>query len=226
SVSWQNVVSEQVTASGSTDTGSGLLGYQRETSTDGGTTWTAPVSASSLTVTAEGEKLVRFRSIDVSGQGSNWGSATMRIDRTAPDAPVVAGGSAAWQRAASVDVTASGTADTGGSGWDHYGYKVSTDGGSTWTPEATGALYTVNSEGTTLVKFRSYDLAGNASAWVTATVNLDNTAPTDPVVSGGSASWQNVASIILKAGGSTDGGSGLSGYQRQISTDGGVTWGA
>jgi hypothetical protein len=49
---------------------------------------------------------------------------------------------------------------------------------------------------------------------------VDTVAPTDPTVSGGSASWRSAASVPIRATGSSDGSSGLAGYQWRISTDG------
>ena len=178
-------------------------------------------------MTSQGETLVRFRSVDVSGRFSNWVMGIARIDHTAPVKPTLTGGSPAWQNVASVDVAASGTADTGGSGFDHLSYRTSTDGGTTWGPETPGTQVTVSSEGATLVQFRGCDLAGNVTPWVSASVNIDRADPTDPVVANSSTTWQSVASINLVASGSTDSpGSGIAHYERQVSTDGGATWGA
>jgi hypothetical protein len=221
-----------LTASGGTDARSGMHGYQYRVSTDGGTTWDTPTLQNPAQIDVPGSDIVQFRSVDNAGNVSAWAPAspgpasTVMLDRTDPAVPVVSGGSAVWQNVASVDVSASGTSDAGGSGWDHYGYRVSVDGGASWSAEVVGGPYTVSAEGTTLVKFRSYDLAGNTSAWVTATVSIDRAAPTDPVVAGGSASWQNVDSVHVSASGSTDSGSGVAGYQRETSTDGGTVWSA
>ena len=226
SPAWQSVTSLHLTAAGSADTGSGIATYQRETSIDGGLTWSAPALASSLTVTSQEETLVRFRAVDVSGRFSNWVTGVARIDHTAPVKPTLTGGSPAWQDVASVDVAATGTTDTGGSGFDHLSYHTSTDDGTSWGPEKTGTDVTVSSQGATLVQFRGRDFAGNMTPWVSALVNVDRADPTDPVVANGSTTWQNVASINLVASGTTDSpGSGIARYERQLSTDGGASWG-
>jgi large repetitive protein len=226
SPAWQSVTSMHLAAAGSTDTGSGMDTYQRETSTDGGLTWSAPANASSLTVTAQGETLVRFRAVDVSGRFSNWVTGIARIDHTAPVTPTLTGGSAAWQNVASVDVAATGTTDTGGSGFDHLSYRTSTDGGTTWGPETPGTLVTVSSQGATLVQFRGRDFAGNVTPWVSASVKIDRANPTDPVIANSSTAWQSVASINLVASSTDSPGSGIASYQRQVSTDGGASWGS
>ena len=239
SLSWQSVASITITGSGATGGSSGLAGYEHRSSTDGGTTWSAPASGASVTVTSEGETLVQFRSLDNAGGASAWTPAsatagsTARIDRTTPTAPTVTGGSLSWQSVASVTVTGAGSTDSGGSAVSGYEYRTSTDGGTTWDTPTAGASTAITAQGETLVQFRSVDGAGNASAWTPAsatagsTVRLDRTAPAAPTVSGGSLSWQSVASVTVTATGSTDsGGSSLSGYEYRTSTDDGTTWSA
>ena len=52
---------------------------------------------------------------------------------------------------------------------------------------------------------------------------IDTAPPTDPVLSGGSLAWRTPVSASITAAGSTDGSSGLAGYQWRSSTDG-ATW--
>src|SRR5262249_21894094 len=83
----------------------------------------------------------------------------------------------------------------------------------------------------TLLQFRAVDASGTVSNWVpssptaASTVRQDRTLPTAPTVSGGSTSWQSVASITITGAGSTDaGGSGLDHYEMRTSTNNGATW--
>ncbi len=231
SASWQAGPTVTVTAAGSTDTGSGVAGYEYETSTNGGSTWSAATAGASAVVSAQGTTLVQFAAVDGVGLVSPWTQATVKLDLTAPTAPTVAGGSSTWVNAASGTVTASGSTDSGGSGLSGYQYRTSTDGGTTWSAAATGASDAVTAEANTWVQFRSVDTAGNTSAWTPATqtagatVRLDRTAPTTPVASGGSSGWSNAASITVTAA-STDAGSGVKSYQYETSTNGGSTWSA
>ena len=225
-----------VTGGGSTDSpGSGVGFYQYRTSTNNGTTWSAVKTGTVVSVTAAGTTIVQFRATDASGLTTAWApasptaGATVKIDRTAPGVPSVAGGSLTWRSLASAGVTASGGSDTGGAGIAGYQYRTSVDGGSTWTGAQAGATATISDEGQTVVEFRTVDGAGNVSAWSSAavtaanTVRLDRTAPTDPTVSGGSLTC--AASRTLTGSGATDaGGSGLAHYQHRISADNGVTW--
>ena len=166
---WQNVVSVDVTVGPLSDAGgSGLAAdpLTVETSTDGGSTWSAEAPAASTTVSDEGDTLVRFRSHDAAGNVSLWAQAEVRIDRTAPSDPSLAGGSASWFDSASMLVSASGATDTPGSGIDHYEYETSTDGGSTWSSATSGATASITAEGETVLRFRAIDGAGLTSGWV------------------------------------------------------------
>jgi large repetitive protein len=224
SANWQSVASMTLAASGSTDIGSGLAGYQYRTSTDAGVSWSAVTSGPSITISAQGATLVEFRAVDGVNKTSSWVQADARIDRTAPAPPALTGGSPAWQSTASIAILAAPSSDTGGSGFAGDTYRTSTDGGTTWSPPTAGSSLTVAAEGETLVQFQSIDRAGNASAWVQATARIDRTAPTAPTVTGGSSAWQSAPSVAITGSGSTDsGGSGL-GYQYRTSTSAGVTW--
>ncbi|MDX6535186.1 MAG: large repetitive protein, partial [Gaiellales bacterium] len=225
SPAWLGIASVLVSASGSTDApGSGVAGYERQTSTDGGATWSPSALGGALTVAAEGETLVRFRAVDVSGLPSGWVQTTVRLDRTAPAVPAVSGGGSGWQNVASIGLSAAGSTDTGGSGLSGYQFATSADGGATWSAPQSGASSTVSAEGQTLVRFRAFDNVGNGSPWATGTARIDRSVPTDPVVSGGSASWLSVASVDVSAAGSTDAGSGIALYLLSSSTNGGATW--
>ncbi|MCC6831102.1 MAG: choice-of-anchor C family protein [Thermoleophilia bacterium] len=237
SLAWRSAASTTVTAAGATDAHSGVSGHQHRTSTDGGATWGPETAGSSAAITAEGETLVQFRAVDDAGNEGAWRPAaatagsTVRLDRTAPTAPTVSGGSLAWQRVASVTITPSGATDAGGSALAGHEYRTSTDGGAGWTGATAGASHAVTAEGETLVQYRSVDGAGNTSDWAPAvatagaTARIDRTAPTAPTVNGGSATWQSVASVTVTASGGTDaGGSALAGHQHRWSTDTGTTW--
>jgi Fibronectin type III domain len=238
STAWQSVSSVTFIASGSTTTGGATVtGYNYRTSTDGGSSWSAPAAATSgsAAVSAEGTTLIQFQAVDSTGNTSTWAPAsagagnTAKIDRTAPTSPTVSGGSATWQNAASVAVSGSGSTDSL-SGVDHYQFRESTDAGATWSSPTTGSSDTVTRTGQTLVQFRAVDAAGNDSSWAPTTagaantVELDRTAPTTPTVSGGSTTWQNAASVTISGSGSTDDLSGIDHYNYRTSTDGGGSW--
>jgi hypothetical protein len=214
-----------VQASGSTDVGSGLAYYQYRMSKNGAL-WTATARGSSLNLSASGSYQIEFRARDRAGNVSPWSAATPAlVDNSAPSAPVLSGGGAGWQSVAQVDVSAAGSTD-GQSGFSGYQYRTSSDGGTTWSSWTPGADATVSDESITLVQFKADDAVGNWSSTSQTQVRIDREAPSDPVVGGGSDTWQNAASVNVSASGSSDAVSGLAGYQYETSTDGGATWSA
>ena len=68
-----------VTASGSTDGGPGFSGYRYQTSTNGGTTWSANHNGATVTITAVGTTLVRFQAYDAYGNSTDWVTDTVTI---------------------------------------------------------------------------------------------------------------------------------------------------
>ena len=180
SASWRNVGSGQIHASGSTDSLSGLGGYEWRISTDGGG-WSNPASGASATVHAEGTTYVQFRGVDQAGNRSAWQPIVsgvdnmLRLDRTPPTTPVVVGGTLAWQGVASMTVTGSGATDAL-SGVDHYEYRISTDGGATYGSQATGHIVTFTTSGSYVVQFRAVDGVGLAGAWAPASPGAANSA--------------------------------------------------
>jgi len=231
SATWQSVASVTISGSGSTDALSGVDHYQHRTSTDG-TTWTSAATGSSVTVTAEADTQVEFRAVDAAGNAGNWttvgATARARIDRTAPTVPTVSGGAGAWQNVASVTITGSAATDAlSGLAAPGYEYETSFNGGAWSTPATSGTSVSISAEGTTTVRFRSVDNAGNRSAWSTvgnsSTAMIDRTPPAAPAsVTGGSSTWSAAASATITASGGTDSGSGVSGYQYETSFNGGA----
>jgi hypothetical protein len=234
SASWQTSAPVTVSAAGGTDAGSGILGYEYETSTNGGASWVGPTTGASVPVSGQGQTLVQFRSVDNVSRVSPWVQAQVLIDTVQPSAPVVSGGSLTWKNVAQIAISASGSTDqAGGSGFAGYQYQVSTNGGATWSATAAGNSFSVVNEGQTLVQFRSVDNAGNVSLWTPAvngatnTARIDRSAPSAPTVTGGSGATSCSRRKTVSASGSSDGiGSGVAHYQYRVSPDNGVTWGA
>lgn len=235
SSSWSTAASETLSAAGSADALSGLAGYQYQTSTDGGVTWSGPLSGSSLMVSDEGQTLVQFRAVDAAGNVSAWSAivagSTVKLDRTAPTVDA-SGGSSSWVSAASVTISVSASDAASGIDGTTYQYRTSINNGSTWSAPAAGGAVTVSTAGTTLVQFQVADQAGNLSGWqpavgtAGATVKLDAVAPTMPTtVTGGSTTWSTAASKTITASGSIDAQSGLAGYQYETSFNNGA-WSA
>ena len=179
---------------------------------------------------------MQFRATDVAGFTSAWApaagtaGATVRIDRTAPTAPTVTGGSnGVAERRLGRDQRLGGQRQRLGRGLlpvpdiDQRRHDL-VGGGLVGHRHDHG-------QGTTIVQFRSVDGAGNVSAWAPAaatagsTARIDRTPPSLPTVSGGSLTC--AATRTITGSGSTDTrGSGGVHYQYQVSTDGGATYGA
>src|SRR5205085_11945844 len=106
---WRNIASGAVGAGSATDALSGVGGYQWRVSTEG-SPWSASSSGWAATVRAQGVSYVQFRSLDKAGNASAWTPAghpvesMIRLDRTAPTAPTVIGGSLSWQDVASMTI--------------------------------------------------------------------------------------------------------------------------
>jgi len=92
-----------ITASGATDpctvnACSGVAGYRYRTSTDAGTTWSAPAAGSSVTISALGTTFVEFAAIDGAGNVSAWTplSATGEANVSSSGTPVPLGIPGTW----------------------------------------------------------------------------------------------------------------------------------
>jgi beta-glucanase (GH16 family) len=205
SAAWSSATARTIAASGSVEQCRhgrcpALAGYQDRISANGGTSWTAPVAGAAVTVSAEGTTRVQFRAIDTSGNVSSWapssGSAgTVNLDRTPPSVPTVSGGSAT-ATANPVTVTGGGATDpcsvNACSGVSGYLYRVSSDGGTTWSTPTAGSSVTISTAGTSFVEFAAVDAAGNTSAWSALSTNGEanlTTTTTTPPPLGISGAW-------------------------------------
>jgi len=233
---WVNAASVAVKASGSVDAGSGLQGYQYETSLNGGG-FSAPQAGSSVTVSSEGVTVVQFQAVDNLGKLSAWTSGTVRIDRTAPDLPTISGGTMArWLNVASVTLSGSGSTDPAaangsqGSGVAGYQYRTKLNSALNWGSPVSQPTITISAPGWTDVEVRGVDAAGNTSDWTVSGPSLlganwvliDRTPPTPPTVTGGSPTCKSGAIPITAA--ATDTTSSVKSYAYRESSDNGATW--
>jgi len=102
-------------------------------------------------------------------------AATVRIDRTAPTAATVTGGSLACTSGTRT-ISGSGASDGGGSGIARYEYRLSTDGGTTYAAAISGTSVQLSTPGTYVVQFRAVDSVGLAGAWAPASPSAASTA--------------------------------------------------
>jgi hypothetical protein len=156
-----------------------------------------------------------------------WGSQASLVSGHpyASASPGAYGGSSSWSTSGPRSVVVSGASDAL-SGVGAYDYRTSIDGGANWSAPQSGASVSVNTDGTTLVQFRSTDNAGNLSAWTpvagtaAATIRIDRVAPSVSL-SGATGAWTSAASVTVTAT-PTDASSGVATTQYRTSLNGGV----
>src|SRR5207302_724820 len=150
-------------------------------SATGTTSWSYAFPASRFPV--DGSYVVHARALDTAGNVQSFSTTTFTYDGTAPTGSITAPG-AAWVHGSSVAVS-SDSAD-GGSGVQQAAFEVSPAGGGNWSSIGTDSSspYSVTWDTTGLAN-GSYDLrvvttdrAGNSTTSATATVGVDNAAPT------------------------------------------------
>ncbi|MCD2443240.1 ThuA domain-containing protein [Agromyces sp. SYSU K20354] len=165
-----------------------------------------------VVVADEGETLVRYRATDRSGNVSEIGELTVRVDRTAPTATattVEAPSDSGWHTQG-VELTIDGE-DTGGSGVGTLRYSIGEGGWITYTDPVR-----ISSEGPNLVRYQVIDVAGNESPVGEVSIQIDSDAPTlelsvSPKPSGGKVKGKATVTVD-----SADTGSGVAAVQYSI----------
>lgn len=136
-----------------------------------------------FTISEEGVTEIYARSVDRAANVSASTSATARIDKTGPEQPAITLSEEHWTNQ---DVTfAVNSGEDTGSGLAKSQYRLNKEG--PWI-DYTGEV-TVTDEGETIVYARSLDRVGNVSTPAQATIRIDKTAPTDPVISISPSGW-------------------------------------
>ncbi len=171
---------------------------------------------------------VQVRAVNANGEGDWSPSATARPLATLPAAPA-----APTLEAGNEQLTVTWTAptDTGGSAISSYHLRHREDGKGSWT-ELTSGITSTNHVITGLTSGTSYEVqvravnaSGESGAWsesATATPTASSTvpdAPTTPTLEAGNASL-----TVTWTAPDDDGGSEITGYELQYSSDGGTTW--
>ncbi|HEX4527325.1 MAG TPA: chitobiase/beta-hexosaminidase C-terminal domain-containing protein [Gaiellaceae bacterium] len=157
--------------------------------------------------------IVKYRAYDNAGNAESIRIQTVRVDTAAPTTAIscnVSSCSSGWYTApVSVMLTASD--GTGGSGVSKTVYTTDGSDPSTTNGTVYNGAFTVAS--TVTVKYRSYDVAGNAEQVNSRTLTLDTSAPTTTIACNGSScagdSYTAPVSVTLSAS-DNSGGSGLS----------------
>ena len=224
------------TAPGSTG-GSAITGYKIESSSDGGSSWSdlvantgnANTTYAHIGLTASSTRHYRVSAINTNGTGtaSNVDSAT--TGTTVPGAP--SGLSATASGSNRINLSWTAPAITGGSAITGYKIEVSSNGGSSWTnlvADTGNANTTYQHIGLTASSTRHYRVSAiNANGSGTAS-NVDSattgtTVPGAPSGLTATASGTTAINLSWTAPGST-GGSAITGYKIESSSDGGSSW--
>ena len=224
------------TAPGSTG-GSAITGYKIEVSSDGGSSWSDLVANTSNTTTtyahtglAAGDtRHYRVSAINANGAGtaSNVDSAT--TGTTVPGAPTGLTATASGSTAINLSWTAPGS--TGGSAITGYKIEVSPNGTSGWTDQAADTNSTATTyahTGLAAGDTRHYRVSaintnGTGDPSNVDSATTDATVPDAPTGLTATASGATQIDLSWSAPGST-GGSAITGYKIEVSSDGGSSW--
>ncbi|WP_168120001.1 Ig-like domain-containing protein [Paenibacillus sp. HB172176] len=197
---------------GSDTGGSGISRSEIRLSGAVNMSWTT--YSGTITVNAEGTTEIEARTVDNAGNISELASAQVRIDKTAPTAPVVTPSETTWTNSESVDVAITGGAD-GGSGVNRVEYSLSGATTKSWT--AYSDALTITAEGETTISARAIDNVGNVSGVATGLVKIDRASPGDPVISPASGGWSASAVQVTVAPAADSGGSGVNRVEYKLS---------
>ena len=223
-------------APGSTG-GSAITGYKIEVSSDGGSSWSDLVANTSNTTTtyahtglASGDtRHYRVSAINTNGTGvpSNVDSAT--TGTSVPGAPT--GLTATASGTTAIDLSWSAPGSTGGSAITGYKIEVSSDGGSSWSD------LVANTSNTTTTYAHTGLASGDTRHYRVSAINTNGTGvpsnvdsattgtsvPGAPTGLTATASGTTAIDLSWSAPGST-GGSAITGYKIEVSSDGGSSW--
>jgi hypothetical protein len=176
-----------VSASGSTSSGGGAVNYRYQTSTNGGSTWSASTNASSVVISAVGTTLVRFQAFDSGGNASNWVTDTVTIQ---------SGGGGGGTGTVTLHISQTGTAGTSGNATVKGTYtcngassvvisgtvtQSSTGASGTYTTTVACPNNTTATKWQTLAKAGSGPLFQNGTAAVHATFSATDLGTHQPI---------------------------------------------
>ena len=218
--------------------GSPISGYRIEVSSDGGTIWTDLVADTRNTsttyahtdLTVDDTRHYRVRAINAIGTSlpSNVDSATPRSiptrTATVPDAPT--GLSATADGSTLINLSWTAPARNGGSAISGYKIEVSSDGGTTWTDlvaDTRNTSTTYAHTDLTVDDTRHYRARAINAIGTSLPSNVDSTATVPDAPTGLSATADGSTRINLSwTAPGNDGGSAISGYKIEVSSDGGT----
>ena len=217
--------------------GSAITGYKIESSSDGGSSWSDLVANTSNTtttyahtgLTAGTTRHYRVSAINANGTGTASNVANATTGTTVPGAP--SGLSATASGNTQINLSWTAPASTGGSAITGYKIEVSSDGGSSWTDlvaNTGNATTTYAHTGLTAGTTRHYRVSALNANGSGAASNVDSattgtTVPGAPTGLTATASGTTQIDLSWTAPAST-GGSAITGYKIESSSDGGSSW--
>ena len=223
-------------APGSTG-GSAITGYKIEVSSDGGSSWSDLVANTSNTTTtyahtglAAGDtRHYRVSAINTNGTGTASNVASATTGTSVPGAPT--GLTATASGTTAIDLSWSAPGSTGGSAITGYKIESSSDGGSSWSDLVANTSNTTTTyahTGLTAGDTRHYRVSaintnGTGTASNVASATTGTSVPGAPTGLTATASGTTAIDLSWSAPGST-GGSAITGYKIESSSDGGSSW--
>jgi Big-like domain-containing protein len=180
----------------------------------------AKSEAQTVTVTREGSTEIQFAARDRAHNVSGWTAPIpVSIDMTPPQLSLACSDEIGGWDTGPVLVLAKAT--DGLSGLADIEYETSSDGVAWSAPEHNSA-YVATADGTSYVRFRATDRAGNTSDWTQREFVVDDPLPT-VTVTGGSTAW-SATPVTITATASDPDVPGRLDIQHETSVDGGTTW--
>ena len=217
--------------------GSAITGYKIEVSSNGGSSWTNLVANTSNTtttyahtgLTAGATRHYRVSAINANGTGVPSNVANATTGATAPGAPTDLTATASGTTA--INLSWSAPASTGGSAITGYKIEVSSNGGSSWTnlvantsnTTTTYAHTELTAGATRHYRVSAINTNGAGTASNVANATTGATAPGAPTDLTATASGTTAINLSWSAPAST-GGSAITGYKIEVSSNGGSSW--
>ena len=217
--------------------GSAITGYKIEVSANGTSGWTDQVADTNSTATtyahtglAAGDtRHYRVSAINTNGAGTASNVANATTDASVPGAPT--GLTATASGATQIDLSWSAPGSTGGSAITGYKIEVSANGTSGWTDQvantnstATTYAHTGLAAGDTRhYRVSAINTNGAGTASNVANATTDASVPGAPTGLTATASGATQIDLSWSAPAST-GGSAITGYRIEVSSDGGSSW--
>ena len=172
---------------------------------------------------------VQVRATNAEGDGDWSVAGTGRTTATAPGAPT--GLTATASGTTAINLSWSAPASTGGAAITGYKIEVSSDGGSSWTDQvantnstATTYAHTGLAAGTTRhYRVSAINANGAGTASNVANATTGTSVPGAPTGLTATASGTTAINLSWSAPAST-GGSAITGYKIEVSSDGGSSW--